>query len=194
MENVPTHIQIGPYTYCIVRHSRTDFPVDAFPNHSNQTISIAATLTPQMEAAGLLRAICQIIFEMMGRNPDEAHALSREFGNVLCSTLGNSPEAFAWTMAGLLEDREDRKPRSIIIGKQNDPSRPFYDQPMSPLSWEEDRARKALRVLGINAAQAISRGLARVSVGDGILLTEAGEQAFAEAERKSQEASFDDGD
>jgi hypothetical protein len=115
MDNMPTHVQVGPYTYCIVRHSRKDFPVNAFPNHDNQTISLEATLTPQMEAVGLLRAICQIIFAMMGRDPEEAHRLSREFGNVLCSTLGDSPEAFAWAMAGLLEDREDRKPRGVKV-------------------------------------------------------------------------------
>lgn len=202
MENVPTHIQVGPLTYCIVHHSKTQFPEDSITNQTNQTISLAMTLPPQREAAALIRAVCQIIFEMMGNEPDEARALSREFGSLFSSTLGASPEGFAWAMAGLLEDREDRKPhvrtdkeRSIILGKLNDPDRPFYDQPTKPVVTEEARAAKALDVLCLNAAQAITKGYARVSTGDGILLTEAGKQAFMEEEsrRKAHEESFDDG-
>jgi hypothetical protein len=112
MENTPTHIQVGPYTYCIVHHSKTQFPADSFTNQTNQTISLAMTLTPQREAAALIRSVCQIIFEMMGNEPDEATALAREFGDTFSTTLAASPEGFAWAMAGLLEDREDRKPRA----------------------------------------------------------------------------------
>lgn len=188
MDNLPTHIQVGPYTYCIVRHSRTQIPADSVTNNANQTISLAATLPPQIEAAALLRAVCQIIFEMMGHEPDEAHALSREFGGTFAATLGASPEAFAWMMAGLLEDREDRKPKAVkVMGFD------FDDEPRKPVVTEEERAAKALKVLGMSGAQAILKGYARVSTGDGIILTEAGKQAFMASEC-SQDPEYGLGD
>ena len=114
MENLPTHIQVGPYTYCIVRHSKTQIPADSFTNQDIQTISLATTLSPQREAAALIRAVCQIIFEIMGNEPEDSYLLSREFGALFSTTLGASPEGFAWVMAGLLEDREDRKPHKPL--------------------------------------------------------------------------------
>jgi hypothetical protein len=140
-----------------------------------------------MEAAGLLRVVCQIIFEMMGHEPEDAHGLSREFGATLASTLGASPEAFAWMMAGLLEDREDRKPKSFKAPEVPDQfigPDPDFEPHRPPVVSEEERAEKALAVLGLNKAQAISKGYARVAMGDGVFLTEAGKQAFLEAEGK----------
>jgi len=197
MENLPTHIQVGPYTYCIVHHSKTQIPADSFINQTNQTISLAMTLPPQREAAALIRAVCQIIFEMMGNDPDQGEALSREFGSLFSTTLGASPEGFAWAMAGLLEDREDRKPRGFKVKVEETPDQfigpdPDFEPNPRPVVSKEERAAKALDVLGMNAAQAIIKGYARVSTGDGILLTEAGKQAFMEAERRAYDEAFDD--
>jgi hypothetical protein len=157
MSDLPVCVQVGPYTYCLVRHSKTENSTDSFSNQANQTISLAATLPPQREAAGLIRAVCQIIFEMMGNDLEESIALARVFGDTFSSTLGASPEAFAWAMAGLLEDREDRKQRAkeVRLGDDgygipkdaaephdwnlNDPKPPFYSQPRKPIVSEAER-------------------------------------------------------
>jgi hypothetical protein len=196
MEDLPTHVQVGAYTYCIIRHSKMLNPADSFTNQANQTISLAATLTPQREAAALIRAVCQIIFEMMGNESDEANALSREFGTIFAATLGASPEGFAWCMAGLLEDREDRQPKGFKAKVQEVPDQfigpdPDFDPRKPPVVSEEERAEKALAVLGLDMAQAINKGYARVSVGDGVILTEAGKQAFLEAEENRDDRLAD---
>lgn len=129
-------------------------------------IYIPNEITPQVQATWLLATVLEITLRNMGvENYDN---VSRELAYHLASTWGASPNVVAFIEGGLLSRRPDwvakiddngHNPfemhtedleqeadealkamgsRCIIIGKQNDPTRPFYDQPMEPVDLECD--------------------------------------------------------
>jgi hypothetical protein len=86
-------------------------------NFKDMIINVTHANSDQVKAVGLLKSVCQIIFSMMGRNPQNSVAEAERFVPHFASTLAASPDVMAWTMAALLEGRADRKPQtSVPIG------------------------------------------------------------------------------
>ena len=129
MENLPESVQIGPYTYRIESflHGFSDGAGDDYVNYKDMIINIAYDGSPQVQAVGLIRCICEIIFSMTGGSRESSIAESLKFAPHFASTLAASPEVMAWTMAALLEGREDREPREKTEEQtytvKDDPSR-----------------------------------------------------------------------
>jgi hypothetical protein len=84
-----------------------------YVNSKDMIINIVHANSDQVKAVGFLKSICQIIFSMMGRNPQNSIAEAEKFAPHFASTLAASPEVIAWMMAALLEGRLDGKPNRI---------------------------------------------------------------------------------
>lgn len=129
-------------------------------------IYISSALSPQRQATWLLAIVLEIILQNMG--VDNHGEVAREVAYNLASAWGASPKVVAFIEGGLLKGRPEWEakidddgqnsfeintedlakeadealnamgPRSIFIGKQNDPTRPFYDQPPEPVDLDCD--------------------------------------------------------
>lgn len=107
MHNVPDFVQIGPFSYKInfdASGREAFFP--AIVDHKNQVISIDKNATPQRAAFAVLMSINYVILESLPELKD-SDDFSTQFTLMQVSTLGASPDVFAWVMAGILEGRDD---------------------------------------------------------------------------------------
>jgi hypothetical protein len=111
VENLPESVQIGPYTYDIL--SDSSYVYDSTISPEFLTIRVRESQPEQKKATALLRAISQVIFEMMGNAPEDAYEMSLPFSIHFASTLAASPDVMAWTMAALLEGRGDGKSNRV---------------------------------------------------------------------------------